>query len=125
MGSSRPFLRLSAGAALLVVATLLVLASALVGEDRTSSRSDLASVDLGLPFPWLHQDQRALDPPLPTDLGPASPWENPTDVAFVTLLADVALVVAVLAVLAWVLVRVVDRLVDRRGSASRVDSLDA
>lgn len=58
----------------------------------------------GYPLDWLAQNQTTLDPPFPARLSPASPWENPTSVAFGPLLVDV-LVVYVVLVVGWLVGR--------------------
>jgi hypothetical protein len=50
----------------------------------------------GYPFDWLAQDQTTLNAPFPATLSPASPWENPTTVAFGPLLLDALVVYLVL-----------------------------
>jgi hypothetical protein len=83
---------------------LFVVVSPWLDEDRVASKHDQASVGLGLPMRWLHQDQSAYDPPLPTQLGPASPWENPTSISFGTLMADVVVVFLAVALVLGLLV---------------------
>ena len=87
----------------LAVSMLFVLTSPLSDQDGVASRKELASVDLGMPMPWLHQDQSGYDPPLPDQLGPASPWENPTSISLGVLLADVAMVFVILTLVLWLL----------------------
>lgn len=89
--------------AVLSVAVLLALGSPLIDHDSVANKRDLASVDLGLPMPWLHQDQSVYSPPLPAHLGPVSPWNNPTSISLGTLLADVALAFLAMAVIVGLL----------------------
>lgn len=98
-----------------VLSLLVVVASPWWDTDRVASKEDQADVSLGLPVPWLHQDQSSVDPPLPWHLGPASPWEHPTTVAFGAFLADVALVAVVLGLIGWPLRAVIGGAVARRG----------
>jgi hypothetical protein len=56
----------------------------------------MASVDLGLPKPWVHQDQSSYDPVVLSSRGLASPWENPTSASFGPFLGDMALLFVVL-----------------------------
>ena len=73
--------------------TLLML---LDGAEVTAQR-ELRHVALGLPFDWVTQDQ-ALDPPLPYRTGFLSPWENPTTIGWLPLLANLLVVGPLLAV---------------------------
>jgi len=83
------------GAALAGLASVLVVVgTGALGGDRVADGAELADVALGWPVPWLHQDQRGLDPPLPYRAGPASPWDNATRVDAGSLLVDVLLVLA-------------------------------
>jgi len=84
-------------------AVLLAPASPLVDLDDVARTSDMASIDLGLPVPWVHQDQSGLDPAGLSSRGLASPWEHPTSVSYGPLLADVALLLVVLLVLTGLL----------------------
>ena len=72
----------------------VVLVTAMRDQVLVSSRADLASVDLGWPIVWVHQDMSAHDPPLPARLGFDSPWENPTNVSWGALVLDVLVVFA-------------------------------
>ena len=72
----------------------VVLVTAMRDQVLVSSRADLASVDLGWPIVWVHQDLSAHDPPLPAQLGFDSPWENPTSVSWGALVVDVLVVFA-------------------------------
>lgn len=74
----------------------LVLASPLLDHEPVESPADQGDVALGLPLAWLHQDQGALDPPLPGQAGFASPWEHPSTVSPGLLILDVAIVAAAL-----------------------------
>lgn len=78
---------------------VVVLATTLTDHDVVSSRADQRSVDLGQPLAWLHQDESALDPPLPGRFGMASPWDTPTSVSGVAFLVDVLVAFAVVTVL--------------------------
>ncbi|WP_328830020.1 hypothetical protein [Nocardioides acrostichi] len=51
----------------------LVLAAAVADGQVVATRAAQRSVDLGWPLGWVHQDQSALDPPLPARLSLASP----------------------------------------------------
>ena len=86
-------------AALLATSLLAVLLLTGVDTARISAPSDSAHVELGLPLPWVVQDQTALDPAYPTDLGLASPWEHPTDISPPLLAVDVLLTALALLVL--------------------------
>ena len=60
---------------------LVVLVSPLVTSVRVAERAEQANLGFGWPFAWAHQDQSAMDPPLPRTLGLTSPWEHPTSVS--------------------------------------------
>ena len=107
--AARILIRLLAARGALAVAVLFVVVSPLLDEDSVASQHDQASVDLGLPMPWLHQDQSAYDPPLPTQLGPASPWEDPTSISLGTFLVDVAVVFFAVALVLGLLVAAFSR----------------
>jgi hypothetical protein len=76
----------------------VVLVTAMKDEVLVRSRADLASVDLGWPLVWAHQDLSSHDPPLPAQLGFDSPWENPTSVSWGALAVDVLVVFAAISV---------------------------
>lgn len=86
-------------AGLLAVSLLTVVLLAGVDTERVLEPSGGAHVELGLPLPWLVQDQTSVDPAYPTDLGLASPWEHPTDISLPLLVLDVLLTALVLLVL--------------------------
>lgn len=66
-------------------------------EDVTVRRhEDLKHVMFGFPLDWLAQDQSALSPPFPHEMSFGSPLENPTNVAFGPLIADLLIVYVVL-----------------------------
>jgi hypothetical protein len=100
--TARPVRRLLAPA-ILAFSALVVLGTPLFDERRVGSASDQARVGLGRPLAWLHQDQTAIDPPLPAKAGLASPWEHPTGFSFVPFVADVVLVFAAVAALVLIL----------------------
>ncbi|MFT4084003.1 MAG: hypothetical protein QM638_15610 [Nocardioides sp.] len=102
-GRLRPSGVLAAGV-ILLVSSGIVLISPLLGHVTLLDRSDQRAVAFGWPFAWLHQDQRAVDPPFPTTTGFYSPLENPTSLSWVMLLLDVAVVVAALAAVLALLV---------------------
>jgi len=78
----------------LLFSLVVVVALAVTDSDVVKTRADQRSIDVGRPFVWLHQDQKGYDPPLPTNLGPSSPWENPTNVSGAGLLLNVMVVFA-------------------------------
>lgn len=111
--SDRPrLLRRLAG--LLALAVLAVLLLTLVDTVRVTGPDGRAEVELGLPLPWVAQDQSAVDPAYPTDLGVASPWEHPTEVSLPLLALNVLLTALALLVL-LAAVRAVLRVVTSRG----------
>jgi len=73
----------------------LVLVTAMKDQVLVRSRADLASVDLGWPLVWVHQDLSAHNPPLPAKLGFSSVWENPTSLSWGALAVNVLGVFAV------------------------------
>ncbi len=78
-------------AAAIAVVTVIGLAAADV--DRARRPADLSTVKVGQPFAWVTQDQSSVDPPdFPRDLRAGSPWEYPTDVAWLWFGVDVAVV---------------------------------
>ncbi|WP_248580941.1 hypothetical protein [Nocardioides sp. InS609-2] len=89
-------------AGLAFVAALVATASVLLDRVTVASGEALGHLGFGFPMTWLVQDQSALSPPYPTDLSPASPWENPTSVAIGPLVVD-ALVAYVLLVGGWLI----------------------
>ncbi|MCL8025915.1 hypothetical protein [Nocardioides bruguierae] len=103
---------------LLVVgaAVLLTLTSPLLDDDDVVRESDMASIDLGLPMPWLHQDQTGYDPSVLSSRGMVSPWENPTSASVGYFLADVALLFVVLLALTALLAVAIGRVRSSRGT---------
>ncbi|WP_395695567.1 hypothetical protein [Nocardioides sp.] len=100
---------LLAALGVLVVALLLVVGSPLVDTDVVADRQQQTSVNLGLPLPWVHQDQSAADPPLPTQSGLSSPWEHVTSISPGAFLLDAVVVFLVLALVAGLAVALVGR----------------
>ncbi len=85
-------------AGLALVAVLVALVAALNDFATVTGREALGRVMFGYPLNWLAQNQTTLDPPFPATVSPASPWENPTSVAFGPLLVDVLAVYGLLLV---------------------------
>lgn len=82
----------------LVISGLLVLASVFV-PITVSSKIDLAQMKLGLPLPFVIQNQSRYDPPFPWQFGfEFNPWETPTWILLPQFLIDVALVFGVIVV---------------------------
>jgi hypothetical protein len=73
------------------LASAAVLFGALYDQVVVTTRHEQASVAFGEPMPWLVQDQTVYDPPVPDTVGVSSPWENPTSVEALPLLADLAI----------------------------------
>ncbi|RNL79776.1 hypothetical protein [Nocardioides marmorisolisilvae] len=86
--------------ALLVVLPVLI-AVIVVGMtpvfDRTTvtDKSDQKAVALGLPWPWLHQDQTRLEPVFPIRVGLDAVQESPVTIQWPGLAADLGAVLAV------------------------------
>ena len=76
---------------------MAVVVTPLVDHDVVRDKTAQESVDLGLPVSWVHQDQSALDPPLPAQASLASPWESPTSVSVGAFALDVVFVLVVAA----------------------------
>ena len=103
-----------------VVSGAVVLALLLVDRVTVRTAGELASVRLGLPFAWVQQEQ-TIDPPLPWRAGLLSPWEHPTTLSVLPLLADLVLVGAVLGAAWWRGRRGVRRLQERKRAAVSSD----
>lgn len=79
--------------------------------------TDPLDVRYGLPIPWVHQDQSALDPPPhPSQTGFVSPWDYPTTFSAIVLLLDVVIVFAAVLSVLVLLARVLRRTRTFRGS---------
>ena len=96
----------------------VVLVTAMTDQVLVRSRADLASVDLGWPLDWAHQDLSSNDPPLPAQLGFDSPWENPTSVSWAALLADILIVFAAVSIVAALTAALMVVLARRRGGVN-------
>ena len=97
----------------------VVLVTAMTDQVLVRSRADLASVDLGWPLVWAHQDLSSNDPPLPAQLGFYSPWENPTSVSWAAFLADILIVFAAVGMVVAVTAALMVVLARRLGRARR------
>lgn len=88
------------GGLVLVVLTLaVVVGSVFLGSTTVTSKADQAGLAFGLPLAWVEQDQSSLDPPYPAEATFQSPNEHPTSIAWLPFVADVAMVLAALALL--------------------------
>ena len=83
---------------------MAVVVTPLVDHDVVRDKRGQESVDLGLPVSWVHQNQSALDAPLPARAAIASPWESPTSVSVGAFVLDVVFVLAVAAGLGLIVV---------------------
>lgn len=99
---------------------LLVLASLFVPV-TVSSKIDLEQVKLGLPLPWVIQDQSRYDPPFPWRVHFYSPLEVPTWILLSQFLFDVVLVFGAIVVTVRVIKEVLLRtlLLRRQYKSSR------
>jgi hypothetical protein len=88
----------------LACSALVVLVASVLDRETVRDAADQRSLDFGLPFAWIHQDQSSLDPPYPWSATVAGPWEHPTSLSGLALALDV-LVVAVVLGLVLALVR--------------------
>lgn len=77
-------------AAVLILSSLLVLGSVYL-PFTVNSKADLARVKLGLPLPFIFQNQ-GYDPPFPWQTSIRSVWENPTQILWPLFFLDVAMV---------------------------------
>ncbi|ROR90891.1 hypothetical protein EDD33_1740 [Nocardioides aurantiacus] len=73
-----------------VLAVVVVALSPLVDSVMVGDREEQHDVAFGAPFPWVRQDQRDLEPPLPAKLRLASPQEHPTGTSPAVFVVDVA-----------------------------------
>lgn len=78
----------------LLISLILVLVT-LYFPVAVSSQEDLRSVELGLPFRFVVQDQSHYDPPFPATVRFYSILENPTKVDFPKLILSILVVVIV------------------------------
>jgi len=78
------------------VAALITLVAVFFEHVTVKRQEDLGRVTFGFPLDWLVQDQSTRSPPFPWEASVASPWEHPTHVAFVPLVADLLFAYAVL-----------------------------
>lgn len=81
--------------AALIISILLVLTSGFLPV-TVESQTDLAQVELGLPWPFIVQNQGQITPPLfPWQTSVRIPLENPTQILWSKLLLDVVTVFGV------------------------------
>jgi hypothetical protein len=79
------------------VALILVPLLALIDGDRAKNHEALKNMEFGLPFGWLHQDQRLWDPQsYPYRATPTGPWNTATQVNSGMFLLDVVVLTVVL-----------------------------
>lgn len=79
------------------VALFLVSLLALIDGDRAKNHEDLKDMEFGLPFGWLHQDQRLWDPQdYPYRATFTSPWNTATQMNGIVFLLDVLVLIIVL-----------------------------
>jgi hypothetical protein len=116
--------RLAVSIVLVAVAVGVVWCAAWFDRATVQNRHDLKDVAFGMPWPWLHQDDRAWGPPFPQQLSLDSPWENPTSVSLWAFLADVAVVAGVLAAL-WLIGAALRRRAIRSGRYRPAERLPA
>jgi hypothetical protein len=95
--------RLVVPVVLVAVAMGIVCLGASSDRATVHSPHDLRDVAFGAPWPWLHQADTAWDDaPFPQQFSLNSPWETPTSLSLWAFLADVAVVLGVLAAL-WLI----------------------
>ncbi len=82
---------------------------------RVENKVDLENVRLGFPFAFMIQDQTRYDPPFPYRVSFYSPWENPTSVDGVALLASIALMSGVVLIPAYAISRITRNYYRRSG----------
>jgi len=93
---TQPFICLVA--ALLTVPLVL---SSVFAPVPVHTQPHLAQVRLGLPLPFMIQNQTGYTPPLPWQTQFYSPWENPTHILLLELLLSLAIVFVVISLLLY------------------------
>jgi hypothetical protein len=75
-----------------LVAVIVVGMTPVFDRTTVTSETDQRAVALGLPWPWLHQDQTRLDPAYPIRVGLDAVQESPVTVQWPGLAADLGVV---------------------------------
>ena len=79
-------------ALLFLLAILLVLMSPFFSKSSVSNYDDLKNAAFGFPFAFVNQDLSSFDPPFPYVMSISSPWENPTSINLLSLIASLLVV---------------------------------
>ena len=74
------------------MANLFVFVSPFFSWETAMDKEDLETIALGFPFGFIHQDQTRYDPPYPFEMTLQAPWENPTSINWLLLLASLLIV---------------------------------
>jgi hypothetical protein len=77
-----------------VIAVIVVGMTPVFDRATVTSAGDQTAVPLGLPWPWLHQDQSRLEPTFPRSVGLDAVQESPLTVQWPGLAADLGVVLA-------------------------------
>lgn len=88
----------------LVIAVIVVGMTPVFDRETVSSTADQEAVALGLPWPWLHQDQSRVDPEFPRSVGLDAVQESPVTIQWPGLAADLGVVLGAELVLIGVFV---------------------
>lgn len=75
-----------------VIAFIVVGMTPVFDRATVTSTEDQKAVALGLPWPWLHQDQSRLNPSLPIKVGLDAVQESPVSIRWPGLAADLGVV---------------------------------
>ena len=75
-----------------VIAVIVVGMTPVFDRATVTNAADQAAVPLGLPWPWLHQDQSRLDPLFPRSVGMDAVQESPVAILLPGLAADLGVV---------------------------------
>ncbi|OCA84088.1 hypothetical protein A8F94_15285 [Bacillus sp. FJAT-27225] len=77
---------------LLFLLNFIVFVSPFFTKVTVGSDTDLNHMPFGFPFPFLVQDLSSFDPPLHYDMSMSSPWEHPTSINLLSLIASLFVV---------------------------------
>ncbi|ETI70507.1 hypothetical protein BAVI_02124 [Neobacillus vireti LMG 21834] len=77
---------------LFLIANFLVLLSPFFSKSSVSNYDDLKNAAFGFPYPFVNQDLSSYDPPFPYVMSISSPWENPTSINPLSLIATLLVI---------------------------------
>jgi hypothetical protein len=78
----------------LVIAVIVVGFTPIFDREEVTDTAEQRAVALGLPWPWLHQDQSRLDLEFPRSVGLDAVQESPVTIQWPGLAADLGVVLA-------------------------------